>query len=174
MTAQSTPRSTAAPRAASMPLVSADGLKAAGTVQRHAFVRLERLCEESFRFATARLEENRQMLSELAQAPSPQEQMAIWGRHVERTMKQYSDNFGTIAGICSEQALEAVQEGAAQMPVAEVAEVMPSPIADVEPPVPAAEPETAVQAAADDAADDAAGRASAAKAMEIPADAQKH
>lgn len=146
-----------------------DGLRLAAAAQRQAFDRLERLCEEGFRFAAARLEENRSTLRDLAQSPDLSDRMTIWSRHVERTMRQYSDNLGTIAGICSAQARETVEDGteAAQAAVAAVAEVSPSPIAEAIPPLPAAEPELPEAQAAEAAPPDAA-------AGESPSDATRH
>ena len=91
---------------------SRDGLRVAAVAQRQAFERLERLCEEGFRFAATRVEENRTTLRDLVQTPNLPDRMAIWSRYVERTVKQYSDNFGMLAGIYREQVRESVQDGA--------------------------------------------------------------
>lgn len=125
-----------------------DGLRVAAAAQRVAFERFERLYEESLRFATSRFEDNRNTLQELAQATSLQDQMAIWSRYVERTIQQYTDNLGALAGLYGEQVRETVQDGAeaAQAAAAAVAEVTPSPMAGATPPLPGIDTEVVAPA----------------------------
>lgn len=123
---------------------AADGsLLIAGAAPQQAFERLERLCAEGLRFATTRFEENRSTFQQLATSRHLPDQMAIWSRYVERTVKQYSDNLGTVAGICGAQATATLQDAVDAAPAGPVAvaEVSPSPLAEAIPPLPAAEPE---------------------------------
>ncbi|MFT3974150.1 MAG: hypothetical protein QM699_12085 [Amaricoccus sp.] len=161
-----------------------DGLRMAAAAQRQAFERLERLCVEGFRFATTRMEENRSTLRDLVQTPNLQDRVAIWGRHFERTVKQYSDNFGTLAGICNQRVIETVQDSAevAQAAVAAVAEVTPSPMAEAIPPLPVAEPAVAASAVSEPEVTEPAAvepevaqiPAPEAAAELVPADVQRH
>jgi hypothetical protein len=147
-----------------------DGFGVAAVVQRQALQRLERLCAEGFRFASTRLEENHATLHQLVHTPNLPDRVTIWGRHVERTVRQYSDNLGTLAGIYREQVRESVQEGAdaAQAAVAGVAEVTPSPMVEAVPPLYAPGP-GAVPKATHEAAPGAATRSGTA-----PAEAPRH
>lgn len=155
-------RATAAQSTAQATLIEAaearDGIGAATAVQRQAFLRLERLCEEGLRFATERMEENRNTIHALVSTRSLPDRVSIWGRHVERTMQQYATKMGALTELYAAQARETVEETAeaAQAAAAAVTEVAPSPMAEATPPLPeeaptasAAEPvaEAAVEAA---------------------------
>lgn len=120
-----------------------DSLGLASAAQLQAFDRFERFWEEGLRFAITRFEENRSVLLQLAETRTLPEHAAIWSRYMERAMQQYSENLGLLAGIYSAQARESVEESveATQAATAAVAEVMPSPLAEAIPPLPAAEPE---------------------------------
>jgi hypothetical protein len=120
-----------------------DGLGVAAAAHRLALERIERLYGEGFRFASARLEDNRDTLRALSQASTLQEQMAVWSRYLERTVKQYTDNLGSFAGIYGQHMRETVQDGAevAQAAASAVAEVTPSPMAGLTPPMPGVEAE---------------------------------
>lgn len=137
----------AAPRGTADQIVDAaearDSLGMASAAQLQVFDRFERFWEEGLRFAITRFEENRSVLLQLAETRSVPEHAEIWGRYMERTMQQYSENFGLMAGLYSAQARETVEESvdATQAATAAVAEVTPSPLAEAIPPLPAAEPE---------------------------------
>jgi hypothetical protein len=82
--------------------------EATALAQQHAAERLSRLCEEGLRFASQRMEENRQTLLALAAARTLPDTLSIWTGYFERTTRQYSEEFELVAGLCSEQAREAV------------------------------------------------------------------
>jgi hypothetical protein len=85
-------------------------LAAASEAQRHALERAGRVNDEGLRFMAQRLEENRRALGALAGCKGLPEALSVWSEYVDTAARQYSDEFGLMAGLCSDQLREAVED----------------------------------------------------------------
>ena len=83
-------------------------LEAASLAQQHAVEGLARICEEGVRFTNLRMDENRRTFRQLASAQALPDTLSIWNEHFERTARQYGEEFGIVAGLCSDQARDAI------------------------------------------------------------------
>ncbi|MEM7057117.1 MAG: phasin family protein [Pseudomonadota bacterium] len=94
------------------PLIAASqrSLKAATEAQDHALRRMTKLNSEIYRFINRRLDQDRDMVKELATCKTPMDAAGVCGKFMENAVKQYSEEMGLMAGIYADQAREAVED----------------------------------------------------------------
>jgi hypothetical protein len=85
-------------------------LETASEVQRRAFRRAGRVCDEGLRFVNRRVEENYRAMSALAGCQGLPEVVSVWSQYVDTAVWQYRDEFGLLAGLCSDQLRDAVED----------------------------------------------------------------
>lgn len=84
--------------------------RAAAEAQRHALGRLGQFYGEGLRFMALRLEANRSAARHLAGCRNLPETVSAWTAYLDGTAQQYSEEFERVAGLCSTQTREVIDE----------------------------------------------------------------
>lgn len=84
------------------------GLEAAADAQREMLGRMSQVTSEVLNFVGRRIEHDRDTAKRLASCRSPQDAVALYGEFFESAVKEYTEEIGVLAGICADQARDAV------------------------------------------------------------------
>lgn len=93
-----------------MMAVNQKNLQHIAEAHQHIMRRMADMNAEVARFYSKRLEEDRQMIRDLSQCKNPQEAATVWGAFMETAAKDYTDEMGTIASLCADQAKETLDD----------------------------------------------------------------